>query len=240
MINLVIPAAGRGSRFSSVTSTPKPFIDIGGQIMIDRAISSIVNNYYDPLQVHVCFHTDHIKYENDLEYLKKKYNLHITYIDYITSGQAETVNIIVKKINNDYPILIANCDQIIEWDLYKFISYCYSNSLDGCIPVFSSSSDKWSYAEVDQNGIVVRTAEKKVISNYATVGVYYWKNKSLYIDSVEEMKRNNDVTNNEHYVCPAYNYLIKNGRKVMTWEDIIMHGVGTPDDLKTYMEFKGC
>lgn len=239
MINIVIPAAGRGSRFSSVTSVPKPFININGKIMIDCAISSLVYNYSEPFHVHVCFHKDHINYENYLDNFKKNYNLHLTYIDYVTSGQAETVNILVKKIDNEYPILIANCDQIVEWDINKFISFCRLNNLDGCIPVFSSKSDKWSYAEVDNNGFVVRTAEKNVISNHATVGVYYWKNKNLCISSIEEMKRNNDMTNNEHYVCPAYNYLIKNDGKVMIWSDIVMHGVGTPDDLNTYMKIRG-
>lgn len=239
MINIVIPAAGRGSRFSSVTDIPKPFIDIKGKIMIDHAISSLVSNYAGTFQVHVCFHKDHIKYENFLNELKNKYDLQLTYIDYVTSGQAETVNILAKKISNNYPILIANCDQIIEWDINNFISYCFLNNLDGCIPVFSSDSDKWSYAQTDENGFVLKTVEKKVISNNATVGVYYWKNKETCIKSIEDMKSNNDMTNNEHYVCPAYNYLIKNGGKVMIWNDIIMHGVGTPDDLKSYIELQG-
>lgn len=239
MINLVIPAAGRGSRFSSVTNVPKPFMDINGKIMIERAISSIMGDYCEPFHVYVCLHKDHINYENYLEDFKKKYNFYLTYIDYTTSGQAETVNILLKKIDNEYPVLIANCDQIVEWDINSFISFCFLNNLDGCIPVFSSKLDKWSYVEVDNDSIVVRTAEKKVISNHATVGLYYWKNKNLCINSIEEMKINNDMTNNEYYVCPAYNYLIKNGGKIMTWSDIVMHGVGTPDDLKSYMEFIG-
>jgi len=47
---------------------------------------------------------------------------------------------------------------------------------------------------------------------------------------------NKDITNNETYLCPAYNYLIKNGGKVMPWYDIQMNGVGTPEDLDIFIK----
>lgn len=233
MVNIVIPAAGLGSRFSNITNIPKPFIKIKNKAMIEMAIDSIIGDNNIEAKFYICFQKSHENYVNDIFCNRK--NVEILYIDYITSGQAETVSLIVDKIKNDCPIIVANCDQIISWDLSLFLHHCKSNNLDGCIPVFESDNPKWSYAVTDNSEFVIKTAEKKVISKHATVGIYYWKNKEAISNAISEMVFNKDTTNNEVYICPAYNYLIKNGGRVMVWRNIIMNGVGTPEDLDIFL-----
>jgi dTDP-glucose pyrophosphorylase len=236
MVNLLIPAAGKGSRFDGVFVEPKPFIPIENSVMLELAIESLIKYYTNDINIYVCLQKSHSVYENKLDKIKNKYKLHIMYIDYYTSGQAETVDLMLKNIDNNGPILIANCDQIIEWNIDDFLHYCMQFDLDGCIPVFNSSEDKWSYALVDIGNFVTMTAEKKVISNFATVGVYYWKNKKILKSSIDKMFEAKDITNNEVYICPAYNYLIKDGGRVKIWQNIEMFGVGTPNDLKEYID----
>lgn len=236
MLNLVIPAAGKGSRFDGYYKEPKPFIPIGEKVMIELAIESILKGYHSEVNVYICLQESHKNYESKLDSIKNKYNINITYLDYYTSGQAETVGVLLKEINNCYPIITANCDQVISWDINNFLSFCVINSLDGCIPVFKSNQNKWSYALIGNGGNVIRTEEKKVISEYATVGIYYWKDRNIIMNSIEAMFNCNDTTNNETYLCPAYNYLIKNSGSVKIWEEIIMHGVGTPEDLSEYLK----
>lgn len=236
MLNLIIPAAGKGSRFDGYYKEPKPFIPIGDGVMIELAIESILNDYHNRVNIYICLQKYHEIYESKLNRIKNKYNVNITYLDYYTSGQAETVGILLKKVDNLNPIITANCDQVIKWNINKFLDFCIANNFDGCIPVFKSDQNKWSYALVDDNGVVIRTAEKKVISDCATVGIYYWKDRNTIMNSINSMFDCNDTTNNETYLCPAYNYLIKNGGKVKIWEEIVMHGVGTPEDLSSYLK----
>ena len=80
--------------------------------------------------------------------------------------------------------------------------YSFStNKIDGAILTFTATHPKWSYAKVDKNNNVTKVAEKKVISNNATVGVYYWKHGKDFVKYANQMIDKNIRVNNEFYVC---------------------------------------
>jgi hypothetical protein len=89
---------------------------------------------------------------------------------------------------------------------------------------------------VDQNGFVTEVAEKNPISDMATVGYYYWKHGSDFVKYAETMIDENIRVNNEFYVCPVFNQAIEYGKKIKTFEADSMWGLGTPEDLKYYLE----
>jgi len=116
--------------------------------------------------------------------------------------------------------------------MYKFSS----KKIDGGILVFNSIHPKWSYAKTDNRNIVSEVAEKKVISNKATVGIYYWSKGSDYVKYAEQMINKNIRVNNEFYVCPVYNEAI-NDKKIILTENIDqMWGLGTPEDLNYFIQ----
>jgi uncharacterized circularly permuted ATP-grasp superfamily protein len=101
---------------------------------------------------------------------------------------------------------------------------------------FKSSHPKWSYARTDKSGKVLETAEKKVISENATVGIYYFKRGADFVKAAEAMIHKNIRTNGEFYVCPTYNELLLEG-KIIFIDEISadkMHGMGSPEDLATF------
>jgi thiamine pyrophosphate-dependent acetolactate synthase large subunit-like protein len=65
---------------------------------------------------------------------------------------------------------------------------------------------------------VSEVAEKKVISDNATVGVYFWKHGSDYVKYAEQMIAKNIRVNNEFYVCPVFNEAITDGKKIRVKE----------------------
>ena len=67
--------------------------------------------------------------------------------------------------------------------------------------------------KVKSRGICNRSRRKKPISSNATVGIYWWKKGSEYVKYAEQMIKN-IRTNNEFYVCLAFNEAIKG------WEEI--------------------
>ena len=103
---------------------------------------------------------------------------------------------------------------------------------------FESSHPKWSYVRLNSDNLVLETAEKKVISNEATVGIYYFKQGKDFIEGAENMIKKNMKSNNEFYVCPVYNELILKNKKITT--DKIpthkIHGLGTPEDLNKFLK----
>jgi dTDP-glucose pyrophosphorylase len=94
---------------------------------------------------------------------------------------------------------------------------------------------KWSYVQLNQEGYVVEVAEKRVISNLATVGIYYWKHGSEYVKCAQQMIKKDIRTNNEFYVAPVFNEAIANGKKIRATSISEMWGLGTPEDLNYYI-----
>ncbi|MDC3053771.1 hypothetical protein OA187_04355 [Candidatus Pelagibacter sp.] len=116
--------------------------------------------------------------------------------------------------------------------MYSF----YSKNVDGGILVFKATHPKWSYAKTDTNNNVIKVAEKEVISDNATVGVYYWKQGKDFVKYSEQMIKKNIRVNNEFYVCPVYNEAIKDKKIIKLKEVNSMWGLGTPEDLDYFLK----
>jgi dTDP-glucose pyrophosphorylase len=237
MINIVIPMAGMGKRFADVGyKDPKPFIPVKGKIMIERVLNNL--NYKDARYILIA-RKEHVEARKEqVEYLKKKYNVIIETVDRLTDGAACTVLKAHRHINNSTPLLIANSDQIIDASIADFIDDCSKRKLDGSILTFPSDHPKWSYAKIGQDGIVTEVREKVVISNKATVGIYLFTQGKDFVDGALDMISQADKVNHEYYVCPIYNHLIKIGKKIGTFDisESQMHGTGTPEDLDIYSQ----
>lgn len=210
-LNILIPMAGAGSRFEKAGYTfPKPLIEIHGKTMIQWVIEGlkIKGNYIFIIR------TEHQNKYNISHLLKALVpNCKIVETNGLTEGAACTTLLAKKFIKNNNPLIIANSDQFIEWNsgksMYKFIN----KNADGGILTFKSLHPKWSYAKINKTGLVSEVAEKKVISDNATVGIYYWKKGSDYVKFAETMIKRNIRYKNEFYVCPVYNQAIEEKKK---------------------------
>lgn len=236
-INIVIPSAGKGSRFSNDGwKVPKPFIDIDGKPMLQHVIDNLA---IKDSNIHLILQKSHLEKENYNFSSNIADNINIHPIDFHTAGTACTVLNAKSYLDNDNPLLIANSDQIIDFDCNLFIKDALERDLDGSILIFKdkTKNPKWSFAKINDSSLVEEVAEKKPISDLATVGIYFFKKGKDFINSALDMINHDDRVNNEFYTCPIYNYLIRDGKKVGVFEIKLneMHGVGTPNDLKDYL-----
>jgi UDP-N-acetylglucosamine diphosphorylase / glucose-1-phosphate thymidylyltransferase / UDP-N-acetylgalactosamine diphosphorylase / glucosamine-1-phosphate N-acetyltransferase / galactosamine-1-phosphate N-acetyltransferase len=241
MLNIVIPMAGEGSRFvASGFKTPKPFINVIDAPMIVKVLENL---YYPEARYILIVRKEHLEENEEIvSFIKKNFNVVIIPIDKVTEGTACTVLYARKYINNGEPLLIANSDQIVDTGIVDFIHDCKDRKLDGSIMTFVEieKDPKWSYVKIDDNSLVTKVKEKEVISNYATVGIYFFIKGRFFVDSAIDMIISNDRVNNEFYTCPSYNYAI-NMEKLIGIYNIDygqMHGLGTPEDLNIFIEQK--
>ena len=235
-MNILIPMAGRGSRFETQGYTfPKPLIEVRGKPMIQVVVDNL------NIRAKYTFIVQKEHYEKyNLRYLLNLIspNCNIVQVNGITEGAACTTLLAKEFIDNDQPLLIANSDQFIEWDSSKTL-YSFSNSeSDGGILTFKASHPKWSYVKLNDEGYAEEVAEKKPISNNATVGIYWWKKGSEYVKYAEQMIKKNIRTNNEFYVCPVFNEAIQDNKKIIINEikKDGMWGIGTPEDLNYFLK----
>lgn len=239
VINIVIPMAGLGSRFSQAGyKNPKPFIDVNGKPMIERVLDNL--SAPDVRFILLVRKEHEVDYSEYIDSIRKKYNSIIFPISGLTQGTACTVLLARHLINDNTPIVVANSDQIIDINFVDFINDAISRNLDGSIITFTNpdKDPKWSYAKVDDDLFVTEVQEKKAISEFATVGVYYFKKGFEFVESAIDMILNQDTVNGEYYTCPVYNYLIKKKLRISIYNlnTNQMHGIGTPQDLDIYLK----
>lgn len=233
-LNVVIPMAGDGSRFAAMGYTfPKPLIDIRGKPMIQLVVENL------NIDAHYIFiaRKDHVQ-KYDLRNILNRIapGCDVIELDHKTSGAACTVWEASNFIDNSNPLIIANCDQLVGWNPSLIIPYFEDNNADGGIITFKSSHPKWSYVKLGETtALVEKVAEKQVISDLATVGIYYWRRGYTFLDSSQEMIRMGLKVNGEYYIAPTFNHLIAHGGRVLSHSVMYMQGLGTPEDLQEYL-----
>ena len=233
-LNVLIPMAGAGSRFQQAGYTfPKPLIEVKGKPMIQVVVENlnIKANF-----IYVVQKEHREKYNLDTLLNLITPNCKIVEVDKMTEGAACTALLAKEYINSENPLFFANSDQFVEWDSNEFLYKMNETNADGGIVSFRATHPKWSFAKVDENGLVTEVAEKDPISNIATVGYYYWKHGSDFVHYAEEMIKENIRVNGEFYVCPVFNQAIKECKEIRTFDIPKMWGLGTPEDLNYYLE----
>jgi beta-phosphoglucomutase-like phosphatase (HAD superfamily)/dTDP-glucose pyrophosphorylase len=234
-LNVLVPMAGAGSRFESAGYTfPKPLIDVNGKPMIQVVVENL---NLDANYIFVVQKKHREKYNLDSLLNLISPNCKIVETDGITEGAACTSLLAKEYINNENPLFFANSDQFVEWDSNEFMYKMQETQVDGGIVTFTATHPKWSFAKVNENtGLVEEVAEKNPISDIATVGYYYWKHGSDFVKYAEEMIDKDIRVNNEFYVCPVFNQAINDEKEIRTFNVKGMWGLGTPEDLKYYLE----
>jgi beta-phosphoglucomutase-like phosphatase (HAD superfamily)/dTDP-glucose pyrophosphorylase len=228
-LNILIPMAGEGSRFKNKGyELPKPLIDVNGKPMIKRVIDNL---NIDARFIFLVQKTHYHEYKLDI--LLKSFcdNCEIVIVDGITEGAACTTLLAKDFINNDNPLLIANSDQLVDWDSNEFL---YNMNTDGGILCFKDNNPKWSFCIIE-NGKILEVHEKNPVSDNANVGIYYWKKGSDYVKYAEKMVKENLRVKNEFYVAPVYNIAINDGLCIKPFFVNKMYGLGTPEDLQIYL-----
>jgi HAD superfamily hydrolase (TIGR01509 family) len=233
-LNVLIPMAGAGSRFEQAGYTfPKPLIEVKNKPMIQVVIENL---NLDANYIYVVQKAHREKYNLDTLLNLLTPGCKIVETDGLTEGAACTALLAKEYIDNDNPLFFANSDQFVEWDSNEFMYKMQETDADGGIVSFTATHPKWSFAKVDERGLVTEVAEKNPISDIATVGYYYWKHGSDFVKYAEQMIEKNIRVNNEFYVCPVFNQAIEDCKEIRTFNTTGMWGLGTPEDLNYYLE----
>lgn len=242
MLNIVIPMAGRGSRFANAGYTdPKPLIKIKGREMIRLVIGNL-RPACEHKFIFMCLQ-DHIdKYKVDKKLEAWCPGCVVVPVKEVTEGAACTVLLAEKYIDSSDPLMIANSDQWVDVNINEYLKA--GNGADGLIMTMKANNPKWSFVKFDKIGKVCEVVEKKVVSDEATVGIYNFLHGSDYVKYAHKMIDDNLRVNGEFYVAPVYNQLIADQGKIVIYNigtDIEgMYGLGIPEDLNYFLSLDVC
>jgi dTDP-glucose pyrophosphorylase len=239
MLNIVLPIAGRGSRFATAGyALPKPLIPVHGVPMIETVARNI-----RPAGPHRFIF---VALQEHLEQLGMRETLEraapgsiVVPVREVTQGAACTVLLARGYIDNAAPLMLANSDQWVDVDIDSYLNGMERRQADGLIMTMTADDPKWSFVGLDQRGFVTRVVEKQVISNEATVGIYNFRAGADFVRAADRMIAKNLRVNGEFYVAPVYNELIADGARIAIHnigrEGAGMYGLGIPTDLEQFL-----
>jgi NDP-sugar pyrophosphorylase family protein len=238
MLNIVVPMAGRGSRFLSEGFTlPKPLIPVLGRPMID-----VVVNNVRPASPHrfiyLCLEEHIVTYGLEAKLSALTPGCVIVPVRAVTEGAACTVLLAREYIDDADPLMIANSDQWVDASIDDYLRAFDDPSVDGLIMTMWADHPKWSYIRFDDAGKAIEVVEKEVVSNEATVGIYNFRHGRDFVRAADAMIAKELRVNGEFYVAPTYNQLIDEGQRIahcnVGRELDGMYGLGIPSDLAAF------
>lgn len=229
-INLIMPMAGLGSRFSKVGYIePKPLIMLGDKPFFWWAAQSVLQQ----VSARIIFvvlerHVEDFQIQKTL--LQFYPDAEIVTLPEVTSGAMISALSGVDKVNNDAPIFINDSDHcFIASQLPNAVKSLQENDSQGSLFHFSSQSPNFSYASYNDAGLLTKTVEKQVISEFAIAGLYGFQSKNILYHFAEKYLKN--VPYNEAYVSGIYNTMIEENAKIRGYTLDAHFAFGTPDEL---------
>jgi NDP-sugar pyrophosphorylase family protein len=229
-IHLVFPMAGKGSRFiEGGFETPKPLIQIYGKPMFFWAIQSI-RKFVNLASLRIVVLEEHIiNYKIDKIILDFYPEALITALPEVTKGAVMTCLKGIENIEDHKPVVFSDCDHYFSSaEFYNFCKITKHTDADGAILTFKSNSPNYSYIKRNSHGVVIGTVEKKVVSDDAICGCYYFSSKATFCLAAEAYI--SICTDKEYFMSGVYDCLINTG--IVKTISMDFHvPCGTPDEL---------
>lgn len=232
--------AGEGSRFRDAGwKTPKPLIELEGKPLFIRAIESVKVEGV-PMKYSFIVRQEHIDdYGVDKGIKEILPDARIYSVKQTTRGAVETCLIAEPGIADEDAVIVMDCD--LEFRSKKYSDIIKSvlemsaeEAKGGALVSFESDLPKYSYAEVGEDGLVKRTAEKEVISNHALCGAYFFSSGKQFKQAAHRLLDEPVMLKPEFYVSLLYNYLLKDGSPVRLANMEMYRSYGTPEELLQY------
>ena len=240
-LHIIMPMAGEGSRFRDAGwTTPKPLIELDGKPLFIHAVESVKIDGW-PMKYSFIVRKEHIdKYGIDTGIKKILPDANVLYVEKTTRGAVETCLIAEELIDDDDAVIVMDCDLEFKSKRYTeliegALKMTGDNVRGGALVSFESDLPKYSYAEIDEEGRVIRTAEKEVISNHALCGAYFFSSGKEFKEAAHRLLEEPIMIKPEFYVSLLYNYILRDGSPVYLAPMELYRSYGTPEELSQWM-----
>jgi dTDP-glucose pyrophosphorylase len=227
---LVIPAAGRGSRFARIgICEPKPLVDLYGRPFFWWAVES-VRRVVNLRQMVFVVLEEHITEFFIDKKIKSYYpDATIVAIPEVTGGAAETAKIGLDALVAPGPVAINDCDHAFICQSLPDMLQALQNNVDGALMCFQSSDPAYSYIKLDLNREVIGTVEKQVVSPFAIAGCYLFSTPTCFNEVFAQYRK--ECPYNELFLSGLFNLLTQNHARISMLELDRHCSFGTPEEL---------
>jgi dTDP-glucose pyrophosphorylase len=219
-MNLVIPIASN-SKFFSIEDYgyPKPLIEIAGKPMIEHVIGNLTQGVNFKKIIFIVKQEECDKYhlDNTLNLLSP-IKPEIIKLRSDTQGALCSVLLAIDHIDQEEPLVISNADQLFDGGISAAIKQFLVSNLDAACLTFNSVHPRWSYVRLNEQNLVVETAEKRPISRHAIAGLYMYKRGSDFFEYGMNSIKHGTSIDGQYFISPVFNEYILAGKKAGHFE----------------------
>jgi len=250
-MNILIPMAGEGKRFlQEGYRVSKPAIPTYYR-KTGQSLPMVVCAALDLPQVEeagkniIFVERDSHKKDGTEEEVRKYFpKAKFISVGYLTDGQASTCLLAGKFIDNGDELLIAGCDNGMDFDIDKFkkekatadaLVFTYRHN-----EAVLESPDSYGWMVVGADNIIREVSVKKAVSanpmeDHAVVATFWFRHGRDFVSASKKMIDEDDRINGEFYVDEAIRHFTANkGKTAKIFEIDRYIGWGTPKDYRNY------
>lgn len=228
---LIIPAAGRGSRFVKHGAVkPKPLLELQGRPFFWWAVES-VRRVTDLRQMVFVVLQEHMEDFAIDRKIKSYYpDATVVAISQVTRGAAETARIGMEALKEPGIVAVNDCDHAFICPDFPLMLESLDGGIEGALICFRSSDPAYSYLKLGLNHEVTGTVEKQVASFFAIAGCYLLaesgKFYGVYDDYCEACPYS------ELFMSGIFNLMAQKHSKIGMLEVERHCSFGTPEEYK--------
>lgn len=240
---LIMPLAGRGSRFGDKYQLPKPLLDVDGLPMVVRATQCLPpcsRKIFIAQQEHID------KFQADRTIRKYIPDAEVLGIDGVTDGQATTCELGIRHfgVDEDEPILISACDHGQVYDTKKYRELMDDPYFGVGVwtftghPTTRANPKAWGWLKIDRHGNVADVYCKYIpegmdpTTTPVITGTMFFRKANYFLDALVSNRRLDFRTNGEFYVDNVLNRCIEAGLRVRPFEIDKYICWGLPEDYE--------
>ncbi|MDA9781149.1 hypothetical protein N9535_03230 [Amylibacter sp.] len=249
-MNIIIPMAGAGSRFTQKGySLHKPILPITSRhnlLSIPMVVEAVRDLPIDLNDINTCLlfimREFHMVDEIDKVLLEYFPRAKFIIIDNLTAGQASTCLYAREYFDTNKPLMIAACDNGMDLPDEGFLKA--SENFDSLIFTFRGNDavkekpEAYGWVRTNKNAVKSVSIKKKISDNptddHAIVGTFWFRRGSDFFKSVDQMIEKDDRINGEFYVDQVFKYLLNNKQNIGILEVDKYLCWGTPKDYEAY------
>lgn len=214
MITLIIPCAGKSSRFPNMK--PKWMLTYpDGKLMIEKSLEGLNLDDFDRIIITIVKPHDD-KYEAKLileQVFANNPKIEICVLDDFTSSASETIYLTLTKMNVKGAFVIKDSD--------NYVSFKLTQPLQNAIVGYDLSTHRnisnipeKSFLIVNEQNIIEDIIEKQIVSKIICLGVYVFKSVDDFLEAYRALQQKN--VNGEMFISHVISYMLTKNNVIFT------------------------
>jgi NDP-sugar pyrophosphorylase family protein len=233
---LVMPMAGRGSRFARAgQALPKPMIELHGRPFFWWAAESVLRPLAAagraPREIVAVVLEEHVAEHGIDAALRAHYpGAKVVVLPEVTEGAAETARIGIEALAADGPVAVQDCDHAFACPDLPELADALEGGLDAALMCFRADTPHFSYLRLDAAGAVSGTVEKQVASPFAIAGCYLFAGQGPFAEGLARFRDANPY--DELFLSGVVDALARGGAGRVGFRELARHfPFGTPEEV---------